>query len=59
MSDVIPLYDNAYRGDAQEVYRQIRTDTYDVDLGQTGWMDAEELRGFLPLLDLTRSEPCS
>ena len=27
---------------------------YDVDLGQTGWMDAEELRGFLPLLDLTR-----
>ncbi len=49
----IPLYDNAYRGDAQEVYRQIRTETYDVDLGQTGWMDAEELRGFLPFLDLT------
>jgi ubiquinone/menaquinone biosynthesis C-methylase UbiE len=51
---VIPLYDNAYRGNAQEVYRQIRTDTYDVDLGQTGWMDAAELRGFLPLLELTR-----
>jgi SAM-dependent methyltransferase len=50
----VPLYDNAYRGDAQAVYRQIRTDTYDVDLGQTGWMDAEELRGFLPLLNLTR-----
>jgi SAM-dependent methyltransferase len=54
MIDVIPLYDNAYRGDAQKVYRQIRTDTYEVDLGQTGWMDAEELREFLPLLDLTR-----
>ena len=50
----IPLYDTAYRGNAQEVYRQIRTDTYDVDLGQTGWMDAAELRGFLPLLELTR-----
>jgi len=49
----VPLYDNAYRGNAQEVYRQIRADTYDVDLGQTGWMNAEELRGFLPLLDLT------
>jgi ubiquinone/menaquinone biosynthesis C-methylase UbiE len=49
----IPLYDNAYRGNAQEVYRQIRADTYDVDLGQTGWMDAAELRGFLPLLELT------
>src|SRR4051794_18926296 len=50
----IPLYDNAYRGDAQEIYRQIRAETYDLDLGQTGWMNAEELRGFLPVLDLTR-----
>jgi SAM-dependent methyltransferase len=49
----IPLYDNAYRGNAQEVYRQIRRETYDVDLGQTGWMDAEELRKFQPLLELT------
>jgi SAM-dependent methyltransferase len=49
----IPLYDNAYLGDAQSIYRQIRSETYDLDLGQTGWMDAEELRGFLPVLDLT------
>jgi SAM-dependent methyltransferase len=49
----VPLYDNAYRGDAQEVYRQIRAETYDLDLGQTGWMTAAELRGFLPLLNLT------
>ena len=48
----IPLYDSAYLGNAQAVYRDIRSETYDVDLGQTGWMDAEELRGFLPLLDL-------
>jgi SAM-dependent methyltransferase len=49
----IPLYDNAYLGDAQTIYREIRSETYDLDLGQTGWMDAEELRGFLPLLELT------
>src|SRR5947209_7176645 len=49
----IPLYDNAYLGSAQNIYRQIRNDTYDLDLGQTGWMNAEELRGFLPLLELT------
>jgi SAM-dependent methyltransferase len=49
----VPLYDNAYRGDAREVYSQIRAETYDIDLGQTGWMNAEELRGFLPLLSLT------
>src|SRR6185312_14931947 len=50
--DPIPLYDNAYLGSAQDIYRQIRSDTYDLDLGQTGWMDAGELRGFLPFLDL-------
>ena len=50
---VIPLYDNAYLGSAQDIYRQIRTETYDLDLGQTGWMTAQELRGFLPLLELT------
>src|SRR4051794_4547393 len=50
---IVPLYDNAYLGSAQEVYRQIRTETYDLDLGQTGWMNAEELRGFLPFLNLT------
>ncbi len=49
----VPLYDTAYRGDAQAIYRQIRAETYDVDLGQTGWMNAEELRGFLPLLNIT------
>src|SRR3954463_5930199 len=49
----IPLYDNAYLGSAQEIYRQIRTETYDLDLGQTGGMNAEELRGFLPFLQLS------
>ncbi len=52
----VPLYDNAYLGSEQALYRQIRADTYDIDLGQTGWMTAEEFRGFLPLLNL---EPAS
>lgn len=50
---IVPLYDHAYLGSTQEIYRQIRTETYDLDLGQTGWMNAEELRGFLPFLNLT------
>ena len=37
MSAVIALYDSAYRGDAPKVYRQIRTDTDNVDLGPDGW----------------------
>jgi SAM-dependent methyltransferase len=53
MPPPIPLYDSAYLGNAQAIYREIRSETYDVDLGQTGWMDAEELRRFLPILELT------
>lgn len=49
----VPLYDHAYLGRAQNVYRQIRSETYDVDLGQTGWMDADELRRFLRFMELT------
>jgi hypothetical protein len=40
---LIPLYDNAYLGSAQNIHRQIRSDTYDLNLGQTGWMNAEDL----------------
>ena len=49
----IELYDTAYAGSAQRVYQEIRRETYDLDLGQTGWMMAEEFRGFWPLLHLT------
>jgi hypothetical protein len=49
----IELYDTAYAGNAQRVYQEIRRETYDLDLGQTGWMMAEEFRGFWPLLHLT------
>jgi SAM-dependent methyltransferase len=49
----IELYDTAYAGNAQRVYQEIRRATYDLDLGQTGWMTAEEFRGYWPLLNLS------
>ncbi|HEY6990440.1 MAG TPA: hypothetical protein VH369_18745 [Bryobacteraceae bacterium] len=42
----LPLYDKAYLGSAQNIYRQIRTDTYDFDLGQTDWMNARNCGDF-------------
>ena len=51
MSAVIPLYDSAYRGDAQKVYRQIQTDTDDVDLGPDGW--TRGTAGISAVVDLT------
>jgi len=37
------------------VYQEVRQETYGLDLGQTGWMTAEEFHSFFGLLDLSAS----
>ena len=49
----IDLYDSAYIGSAERVYQEIRRETYDLDLGQTGWMTAEEFRNYFKLLKVS------
>jgi SAM-dependent methyltransferase len=51
--DSIDLYDTAYAESARRVYEEVRRETYDVDLGQTGWMTADEFRGFFRILNVT------
>lgn len=53
----VELYDTAYTGNAERLYQEIRGETYDLDLGQTGWMTAAEFRGFWPLLKLNPGSP--
>ena len=53
MDGSIGVYDNSYSRFSDHVYEEIRGETYGVDLGQTGWMTANEYRGFLDLLSLT------
>jgi SAM-dependent methyltransferase len=52
-SGSVDLYDTAYAGSEERVYQEVRRETYGLDLGQTGWMTAEELRSFFGLLKLT------
>jgi SAM-dependent methyltransferase len=52
MQNKIDLYNTAYDNFAEEVERQVRAETYGEDLGQTGWMTAEEFRRFLSFLEL-------
>jgi len=52
MQNKIDLYNTAYGNFGKEVERQVRAETYGEDLGQTGWMTAEEFRWFLGLLEL-------
>ncbi len=55
MSSPVDLYDTAYAESAERVYREVREQTYGIDLGQTGWMTAVELESFGRMLELTSS----
>lgn len=50
------IYDGLYRNSDQDLYRQVRIDTYGEDLGQTGWTATDESKQIPLLLDL--SPPC-
>jgi len=49
------LYDQLYGCMMDPIYRQIRAVTFDQDLGQTGWLTAAELSGFVSRLHLSAS----
>jgi len=55
MPSPVDLYDSSYAGYSAEVYREVRQETYGLDLGQTSWMTAEEFHSFFPLLNLRTS----
>ena len=44
MIDKVELYDGEYGNYDSDVYRQVRTETYRVDFGQTSWVTTEESR---------------
>jgi len=49
----VDLYNNAYAHYSDEVYGQIRLETYGEDLGQTGWATTEESNEIPRSLELT------
>ena len=53
MAAKVDLYDSAYGNYEQDVYRQVRTETYGEDLGQTSWVTTEESNSIPKLLELT------
>src|SRR5438552_4506632 len=55
MSGSVDLYDSSYAEYSELVYREVRQETYGLDLGQTGWMTEEEFRSFFRLLNLSTS----
>ncbi len=49
----VDLYNNAYGNYGEEVYRQIRLETYGEDFGQTSWVTSTESAEIPKLLGLT------
>ena len=56
MTKKVDLFYNAYKNYEEEVYREIREETYGEDIGQTSWLTAEEYRSFFSLLNLSPNQ---
>ena len=52
MSGNVDLYDHAYANYQEDLYREIRVETYGFDLGQTSWVTTEESNQIPRLLNL-------
>jgi SAM-dependent methyltransferase len=55
MSSQVDLYGAAYRGLASALYADIRREAFGEDIGQTGWLTAEEQDLFISWLGLSPS----
>ena len=53
MPGKVDLYDGEYGNYESDVYRQVRSETYGVDFGQTSWVTTEESAQIPGLLELT------
>lgn len=52
MSEQVDLYKTQYDHDREEVYEQIRGDTYGEDVGQSSWITSDEALGFIEWLNI-------
>ena len=53
MKSKVELYSGTYKNYAEDLYKQIRKETYGEDIGQNSWLTADEYRNFFSLLKLT------
>src|SRR5262245_5782797 len=51
MTAALAFLDSTFGGFQNDVRRQVRRETYDWNIGQTGWLDLAELRRFGVRLD--------
>jgi cyclopropane fatty-acyl-phospholipid synthase-like methyltransferase len=52
MKSKVELYNGTYKNYAEELYGEIRRETYGEDIGQNSWLTADEYREFFRIMDL-------
>lgn len=53
MEKKVELFYDTYKNYAEDLYQEIRKETYGEDIGQTSWLTADEYRNFFSLLNLS------
>ena len=53
MEHKVELFYDTYKNYGDELYKEIREDTYGEDIGQTSWLTADEYRTFFNILKLS------
>jgi SAM-dependent methyltransferase len=53
MAKTVDLYDTHYHEYGADAQTSVRSETYGEDIGQSSWMSADELRGFIRTLAIT------
>jgi cyclopropane fatty-acyl-phospholipid synthase-like methyltransferase len=56
MEPKVELFYDTYKNYSENLYKEIREDTYGEDIGQTSWLTADEYKGFLNILKLSDSQ---
>lgn len=56
MEKKVELFYDTYKNYSQDLYEEIRKETYGEDIGQTSWLTADEYRSFFPLLNLSHEK---
>jgi len=56
MKSKVDLYSGTYKNYAEDLYKEIRMDTYGMDIGQNSWLTADEYRDFSVVLKLSHGK---
>src|SRR5262245_432505 len=56
MNQKVELFYDTYKNYSEDLYEEVRKETYGEDIGQTSWLTADEYRSFFSLLNLSQEK---